>query len=126
MGCATIDRTVGLELLPFMLACLLDILKSWDRDTRIEGPLMAIVLVLALLAPLLARDGPRRLAILCAIVSAVLIVSPILVLQYDWRFMIPVFGPLTAGAAIGGFEIWRRIAARAHLRGFALARRPSA
>lgn len=111
---------------PGVLAGNVDILESWDRDTRIEGPLMAIVLVLALLAPLLARDGPRRLAILCAIVSAVLIVAPILVLQYDWRFMIPVFGPLTAGAAIGGFEIWRRISHRARLRGFGLARRASA
>lgn len=110
---------------PGVLEGNVDVLKSWDRDTRIEGPLMALVLVLALLAPLLARDGPRRLAILCATVSAVLIVAPILVLQYDWRFMIPAFGPLTAGAAIGGFEVWRRIAARARRRGSGLARRPS-
>ncbi len=97
---------------PGVLQGNVNILKSWDRDTRIEGPFMAIVLILALLAPFLARDGPRRLAILCAIVSAVLILAPILVTQYDWRYMIPVFGPLTAGAAIGGFEIWRRVASR--------------
>jgi hypothetical protein len=95
---------------PGVLAGNVDILKSWDRDTRIEGPLMVIILILALLAPFLASGGPRRLAILCGIVSAVLIVAPILVLDYDWRFMIPVFGPLTAGAAIGGFEVWRRAA----------------
>jgi hypothetical protein len=95
---------------PGVLAGNVDILKSWDRDTRIEGPLMVLVLILALLAPFLARDGPRRLAILCGIVAAVLIVAPILVIDYDWRFMIPVFGPLTAGAAIGGFEVWRRAA----------------
>ena len=93
-----------------VLAGNVDILKSWDRDTRIEGPLMVIILILALLAPFLASGGPRRLAILCGIVSAVLIVAPILVIDYDWRFMIPAFGPLTAGAAIGGFEVWRRTA----------------
>lgn len=95
---------------PGVLQGNVNFLKSWDRDTRIEGPLMAIILILALLAPFLARDGPRRLAILCGIVSAVLILAPILVTQYDWRYMIPVFGPLTAGAAIGGFEVWRRAA----------------
>jgi hypothetical protein len=94
---------------PGVLAGNVDVLKSWDRDTRIEGPLMAVILLFALLAPFLARDGPRRLAILCAIVSAVLILGPIVVTQYDWRYMIPVFGPLCAGAAIGLYEAWRRL-----------------
>jgi hypothetical protein len=95
---------------PGLLAGNVDILKTWDRDTRIEGPVMVLVLILALLAPVLARGLPRRFAILCGLVSLVLIVGPILVVDYDWRFMIPVFGPLTAGAAIGGFEVWRRMA----------------
>jgi hypothetical protein len=93
---------------PGILTGNVDVLKSWDRDTRIEGPLMALVLVLALLAPLLSRGEVRRLAILMDVVATVLILAPILVTQYDWRYMIPVFGPLTAGAAIGGFELWQR------------------
>jgi hypothetical protein len=95
---------------PGVLAGNVEILKTWDRDTRIEGPLMVLILLLALLAPILARGDVRRLAVLMDVVAIVLIVAPILVLDYDWRFMIPVFGPLTAAAAIGGFEVYRRIA----------------
>jgi hypothetical protein len=93
---------------PGLLAGNVDVLKSWDSDTRIEGPAMVLVLILALLAPILAKGLVRRFTILCGLVSVVLIVGPILVIDYDWRFMIPVFGPLMAGAAIGGFEVWRR------------------
>jgi hypothetical protein len=93
---------------PGLRAGNVSILESWERDTRLEGPLMVVILILALLAPVLASGGPRRFAILCDIVSLVLIVAPILVIDYDWRFMIPAFGPLTASAAIGGYEIFRR------------------
>jgi hypothetical protein len=93
---------------PGVLARNVTALMDWDRDTRIEGPAMAIFLVLALLAPLLAAGGTRRLAILCTTVALVLTVAPILVVDYDWRFMIPVFGPLSVSTAIGGYEVWRR------------------
>ena len=108
---ADVDAIItGYYQSPGLLAGNVDILKTWDRDRRIEGPVMVLILILALLAPILARGLPRRFAILCGLVSLVLIVGPILVIDYDWRFMIPVFGPLTAGAAIGGFEVWRRMA----------------
>jgi hypothetical protein len=84
--------------------------KDYDRDTRIEGPVMAVLLILALLAPVLARGLPRRLAILCTATSAVLVVGPILVLDYDWRFVVPALGALTASAVIGAYELWRRAA----------------
>jgi hypothetical protein len=93
-----------------------NVLRSWERDTRLEGPAMALVLLLALLAPLLATGLPRRLAILLAVTSFVLIVGPILVLEYDYRFMIPAFGPLTACAAIGAYELSRRAGALARRR----------
>jgi hypothetical protein len=94
---------------PGLLAGNVDILKSWDRDTRLEGPAMAIVLILALCAPLLASGITRRAAILYAVASAVLIVGPIVVFEYDWRYVVPAFGSLTAGAAIGAYEVWRRL-----------------
>ncbi len=67
---------------------------------------MVLVLILAGLAPILAMGEVRRVALLLGCVAVVLIVGPILVLDYDWRFMIPVFGPLSAVAAIGGFELY--------------------
>jgi hypothetical protein len=107
---------------PTLVAGDVQLIKTWDRDTRLEGPAMVLVLLLALLAPILARGLPRRLALLCAIYAAVLIVGPILTLEYDWRFMIPAFGPLTAGAAIGGFEVVTRLV---HVARAARARRRS-
>jgi hypothetical protein len=92
------------------------VLKSWERDTRLEGPAMAITLVLALLSPLLARGRARRFSILLLVFVVVLIVGPILVVDYDYRYVIPAFGPLAAAAAIGGYELVRRAAAVARPR----------
>jgi hypothetical protein len=93
-----------------LIAQNVGIIKAWDRDTRLEGPAMVAILILALLAPLLARDRPRRVAILLLIVAAMLIVEPILGAEYDWRYMVPSFGLLVSAAAIGGWQVWRRAA----------------
>src|SRR2546430_13114804 len=85
------------------------LLKSWERDTRLEGSAMAIVLLLALMAPFLAVGMPRRLAVLLVVTSAVLVAGPIVVHDYDYRYVIPAFGPLTAGAAIAAHGLWRRL-----------------
>lgn len=87
------------------------IIKGWDRDTRLEGPAMVVVLILALLAPLLARGLTRRVAILLLVVCAVLILGPILGNEYDWRYTIPSLGLLVSAAAIGGWQLWRSMAA---------------
>jgi hypothetical protein len=83
-------------------------IKAWERATRLEGPAMAIALLLALVAPFLATGFVRRVAILQLICAAALIIGPILVLGYDYRYVVPGFGPLTAAAAIGAYELWRR------------------
>ena len=85
------------------------VLEEWERDTRIDGPVMAVLLLLALLAPVLAR-GPERAATgLFGVTALVLLVGPIAISEYDWRFVIPALGPLTATSAIGGWELWSRL-----------------
>ncbi|HVR04739.1 MAG TPA: phospholipid carrier-dependent glycosyltransferase, partial [Solirubrobacteraceae bacterium] len=87
----------------------LDFLLSYERDTRIEGPFMALLLILALLAPILTRGRERRAALLFLLVTVVLLAGPIFTSEYDYRFTIPAFGPLAATAAIGGWAVARRL-----------------
>jgi 4-amino-4-deoxy-L-arabinose transferase-like glycosyltransferase len=79
----------------------INFLLDYERDTRIDGPLMAILLALALAAPILTRGRERRAALFFLLATAVLLVGPVLVSEYDYRFTIPAFGPLAATAAIG-------------------------
>lgn len=83
-------------------------LEEYERATRIEGPVMAILLVLMGLAPFLARGMERRAALLFGGTAVLSLVLPILVSQYDYRFTIPAFGPLAASAAIGAAALWDR------------------
>lgn len=84
-------------------------LLSYERDTRIEGPLMALALLLAFAAPLLTRGRQRRAALLFLFATVVLLAGPIFTSEYDYRFTIPAFGPLAATAAIGGWALGRRL-----------------
>lgn len=99
-------------------------LLTYERDTRIEGPLMALLLLLAFAAPTLTRDMERRAALLFGATALVLLVGPILVSEYDYRYTIPAFGPLAATAAIGGSGVLRGVA-RSRLRARLRSRRPA-
>jgi hypothetical protein len=83
-------------------------LKDWDRSTRIDGPIMATFLALALLAPILARGVARRAAWLFGVTALVLMFGPVFASEYDWRFVIPALGPLSATTAIGGWALFER------------------
>jgi 4-amino-4-deoxy-L-arabinose transferase-like glycosyltransferase len=104
---------------------------SWERDTRIEGPLMALLLLLAFAAPITARGRERHAALLFGATTLVLLVGPILASGYDYRFTIPAFGSLAATAAIGGAVVARRLqrtklASQIRARGLPFPRRRSA
>ena len=86
--------------------------RDWERATRIEGLLFILAFGLMALAPFMAPPGRlRRVALLLALVTIVLMLTPIATLYYNARFTIPVFGPLAAGAAIGGWSVATRIKA---------------
>jgi hypothetical protein len=90
-------------------------LEEYERATRLEGPVMALLLALALAAPFVTRGLERRGAVLLLATSAVLLLAPILASEYDYRFVIPAFGPLAATAALGGWGVaWRLSVLRSH------------
>ncbi len=97
---------------------------TYERDTRLEGPLMALLLLLAFAAPLLTRGAERRAACLFGVTALILLAGPILTSEYDYRFTIPAFGALAATAAIGGSGVLRGLA-RSRLRERLRPRRPA-
>jgi hypothetical protein len=85
---------------------------TYERHTRLKGPLMLLVLVLALLAPLAAPRGRRGPAAVLTVAALGLLIAPIAGFHYDWRFVIPSLGPLTAAAALCVDGLARRLAVR--------------
>ncbi len=95
---------VGIKQSPGLLAAM----RTYERWTRLRGPLMVVLLVLALLAPVLARGRARAGASLFLGATLLLMVVPILTVFYDVRYAVPGYGPLSAAAAIGGWALWTR------------------
>jgi len=87
-------------------------LRTWEEITRLQGPLMVILLLLTLSAPWTAVGDMRAGARLLALVTVVLLMFPILTTGYDYRYVIPALGPLFASAALGGWGIWARLGGR--------------
>lgn len=79
----------------------LGFLRWYGETIEVNGALM-IVLLIAPLAALLARDGrPRRVAVLFACTGWLLPLVSDAVASVDPRYILPSYGPLAAAAAIG-------------------------
>lgn len=91
---------------------LLASMRTYERWTRLRGPPMVVLVVLALLAPLMARGRARAGASLFLGAALLLMVVPILTVFYDVRYAVPGYGPLSAAAAIGGWALWERSTSR--------------
>ncbi len=87
---------------------LLGGLESYERHTRIEGPLFCVLLLLALAGPFAARGRIRAGSTLFTLVGLELLVAPVATVSYDARLAIPSFGVLGAAAALGGYALWGR------------------
>jgi hypothetical protein len=87
-------------------------LNSWEKVTRFDGPWMIALLLLCLVAPWVVEGEARRGARLLTATTLVLLLFPILSKGYDYRYVIPAFGPLFATAALSGWGIGARITRR--------------
>ncbi len=86
----------------------IDPLITYEHDTRIEGPLMAVLLALALLSPI-AATGHRRAAFLFLAATVILLAGPPFLVDYDYRYTIPAFGVLGCSAAAGAWGVYLQV-----------------
>jgi hypothetical protein len=86
------------------------LIKDWAEYTELQGPVMLLAIVLALVSPLLTASAARRVSLLCLATAAVLLIGPVATASYSYRYEVPAFGPLAAAAALGAHELWRRAA----------------
>jgi Dolichyl-phosphate-mannose-protein mannosyltransferase len=84
-------------------------LKEWERITRVDGAWMAILLVLCLAGPWLLVGRARAGMTLFGATALVLLFFPIFTKGYDYRYVIPAFGPLLAAGALAGWGLVVRI-----------------
>jgi hypothetical protein len=88
-------------------------LEAYDSRTHADGLFMALLIVLAVMAPFVAsRHGPRRRAVLVSVFAFALLLTPLATVDYDYRYVIPAIGPLAAAAAVGAGGVWCRWIAR--------------
>jgi hypothetical protein len=73
---------------------------GYVRATLVRGPLMALLLVLAAVAPLVTRGDRRVAAALLAVTAFVLLLVPVATQVYDARYALAALGPLSAAAAL--------------------------
>jgi hypothetical protein len=77
--------------------------------------MLLALLVLGVAGALAAAARVRWGIILLLAVGLELILVPPLT-HGEWRFTLPAQGPIAAAAAIGGWALWRRLAASARLK----------
>ena len=91
---------------------LFEFLKDYEGVTAVEGPLMGVLLLLTLAAPLALRGRERHAALLLGGTALAILVVPVVTINYDGRLGVPAYGPLAAAAALGGWGTARRVRAR--------------
>ena len=84
-------------------------LTSYEADTRVEGPLLVLLLLSAVLGvPALPR-GMRSAGLLFTLTAIASVTFAEAGNGYDARYGYPAFGALAAGAALGAWAIARRV-----------------
>jgi hypothetical protein len=83
-------------------------LSEYEKNTRIEGALLVVLLAFAVIGPLFLRGRLRLGAYLMTLTALFSILFAIAGNGYDARYAYPTFAPLAAGAALGawGFGTW--------------------
>jgi hypothetical protein len=92
---------------------LVDALRGYERRTRLEGPLLALLALLAVIGIPLARGDRLLVGVLLLGFAAALLIGPAMTAFFDARYAVPGYGSLAAAGAIGGASIWERLARRA-------------
>ncbi len=87
----------------------LGVLGGYERLTRVDGVVSAILMLLGLAGAWLGRGLPRAVAALCLAVAVGSMVGSVLSLFYDARYAIAAWGPMAAAAGIGAGVLGERL-----------------
>jgi hypothetical protein len=87
-------------------------LSTYETHTRIEGPLLILLLLAAIVGPFFLAARARWTAIICTLTALFSIVFAVAGNGYDARYAYPTFGPLAAGAALGAWGVASYLAQR--------------
>ncbi len=85
-------------------------LAVYEGFTRVQGPLLIILLLAAIAGPFFLRARMRWAALLFTLTALITIVFAVAANGYDARYAYPTFGPLAAGAALGAWGIGSQLA----------------
>jgi hypothetical protein len=85
-------------------------LRSWERATRIQGPLLVILVLLMLVGPVLLAGKARFGALLVTLMTLVLLIGPVATVVWDARYAMPALPLLGCGAGLGAWAIATRVA----------------
>ena len=98
-------------------------LAVYESYTRIEGPVLIILLLAAIAGPFFLPTRLRWAAAVYTLTALSTILLAVAGSGYDARYAYPTFGPLAAGAALGAWGVGYRLRRR---RAPAISRRPRA
>jgi hypothetical protein len=84
-------------------------LAFYESHTRIQGPLLILMLLAALIGTPLLPGRVRAPAILFTLTAMFSVTLAVAGNSYDARYAYPAFGPLAAGAALGAWGIATRL-----------------
>jgi hypothetical protein len=87
-------------------------LAVYESYTRIEGPILIILLLAAIAGPFFLPARLRWTAALFTLTALSTILLAVAGSGYDARYAYPTFGPLAAGAALGAWGIGYRLRRR--------------
>jgi hypothetical protein len=87
-----------------------DRLRSWERATRIQGPVLVVLVLLMLAAPPLLRGKARLGALLVTLMTLVLLIGPVAAVVWDARYAMPALPLLGCAAGLGAWAIATRAA----------------
>jgi hypothetical protein len=80
-------------------------LRAYESDTRVQGPLLILLLAAAIVGTPFLRSRIRWASLLFTFTALLSITFAVAGNGYDARYAYPTFGPLAAGAALGAWGI---------------------
>jgi hypothetical protein len=92
-------------------------LAVYESHTRIQGPVLIVLLLAAILGPFFLAPRLRWAAILFTLTALCSITFAVAGNGYDARYAYPTFGPLAAGAALGAWGLGVALARMIRWRG---------